>query len=89
MAARAFVTRYGNEQVTTSNFTVDAYFVVVDPSTYPGQPGQVCVVTVALNPVDSLTQWQTDVKNAVIAKAAALPSPFTVTAANVDIPVLA
>ena len=89
MAARAFVTRYGNEQVTTSNFSVDAYFVVVNPTTYPGQPGKLAIATVLLNPLDSLTQWQTDVKNAVIAICAAMPSPFTVAAADVSIPVLA
>jgi len=89
MAARAFVTRYGNERTTAGSFYVDAYFVVVNPTTFPGQLGQVCVVTVTLNPLDSLTQWQTAVKDAVIATAAALPSPFTVAVADVAIPVLA
>jgi hypothetical protein len=88
VTARAFVTRFGNERTSADNFFVDAYFVVIDPTTFPAQTGKVCVVTVTLNPLDTLVQWQTAIKNAVIATAAALSSPFIVAVADVATPIL-
>jgi hypothetical protein len=61
---------------------------VTDPATFPGQLGQVCVVTVELD-ASAPASWTTAIKDAVIAYGAALPSPFVLLAANVFIPTIA
>jgi hypothetical protein len=89
MSARAIVTRYSNEIVlVNNNFSIEAYFLLTDPATFPAQVGQVGVTTVELD-ATTPALWATAVRNAVIAYGAALPSPFALIAANVFIPTIA
>jgi hypothetical protein len=81
MAAKAVVIRYDNEQVrvTDGNFQLDAYFMVGDDVTFPGQQAVANVVSGIVLSV-AAGGWGTAIENAVIARC--LELGFTVSAAN-------
>ena len=90
MAARAIVTRYGTESVLPNgNISIEWWAIVIDPAVLQGvQPGVILSELVELDAA-APAGWATTVENSVIAAAASLASPYTLTAATVFIPTIA
>lgn len=91
MAARAIVTRYGTEALLTNgNFSIQWWALVIDPVLFQSNDihGCICTDVVELD-ASNPASWSGTVEASVIAQAAALPVPFTLTAANVFIPTIA
>jgi hypothetical protein len=70
----------------TGDYLAECHATISDPALTPPNIGQGMMSVVATLPGDTPASWATAVENAVIAAAAALSPPVTLTAARTILP---
>jgi hypothetical protein len=94
VASRAVVTHYADEVVVplTGNFSISAYFLIVDPALFPGTPAQTRVASGVILDSSAPATWTASVKAAVIARALEFDAGVSypdLTTLNVFVPTIA